>query len=225
MKRFMIGMLVLCVIVWSSSCASMGKDMGKKEKTGAIGGAAAGAVAGALIGKGAAGTIVGALLGAVVGGAAGAYIGSYMDKQAKEIEKNVEGAEVQRVGEGIRITFDSGLLFDVGKYDLNETSQQNLKNLAVTLAKYGDTNILIEGHTDSTGTREQNLVLSERRAKSVGHYLAGLNVASSRFSIMGYGPDQPIATNDTPEGRQQNRRVELAVIANEKLKEEAKAKG
>jgi outer membrane protein OmpA-like peptidoglycan-associated protein len=221
MKRLLIGLLVVCLVVWSSSCASMGK----KEKTGTIIGASAGAVAGAVIGKGPTGTILGAILGAAVGGAAGMYIGKYMDKQAKEIEENVEGAEVQRVGEGIRITFDSGLLFDVNKYDLNETSQLNLKNLAVTLAKYGDTNILIEGHTDSTGTREQNVTLSERRAKSVAHYLAGLNVASSRFSIMGYGPDQPIAANDTAEGRQKNRRVELAVIANEKLKEEAKAKG
>ena len=105
MKRLLIGLLVVCVLVWSSSCASMGK----KEKTGTIIGASAGAVAGAVIGKGAAGTILGAILGAAVGGAAGMYIGKYMDKQAKEIEENVEGAEVQRVGEGIRITFDSGL--------------------------------------------------------------------------------------------------------------------
>ena len=221
MKRFLIGMLVVCLIVWSASCASMSK----KEKTGAAVGASAGAVAGAIIGKGPGGTILGAILGAAVGGAAGAYIGKYMDKQAKEIENNVEGAEVQRVGEGIRITFDSGLLFDVNKYDLNETSRQNLNNLAQTLAKYPNTNIMIEGHTDSTGAREQNVTLSERRAKSVSHYLAGLNVASSRFSIMGYGPDQPVASNDTAEGRQKNRRVELAVIANEKLKEEAKKQG
>ena len=221
MKRFLIGLLVVCLIAWSSSCASMSK----KEKTGAVIGASAGAVAGAVIGKGPGGTIIGAIIGAAVGGAAGAFIGHYMDKQAKEIEENVEGAEVQRVGEGIRITFDSGLLFDVNKYDLNETSRQNLNNLAATLAKYPDTNILIEGHTDSTGAREQNLTLSERRAKSVAHHLAGLNVQASRFSIMGYGPDQPVAANDTAEGRQKNRRVELAVIANEKLKEEAKKQG
>lgn len=221
MKKFLIGLLAVCLILWSLSCASMSK----KEKTGAAVGAAGGAVAGAVIGKGPAGTILGAILGAAVGGAAGAYIGHYMDKQAEEIKKDVKGAEVQRVGEGIRITFDSGLLFDVGKFDLNETSRQNLTNLASTLAKYPDTNIMIEGHTDSTGSRESNLTLSERRAKSVAHYLAGLNVQASRFSIMGYGPDQPVASNDTAEGRQKNRRVELAVIANEKLKEEAKKQG
>ena len=221
MKRILIGFLVLCLVVWSSSCASMGK----KEKTGATVGATAGAVAGALIGKGAAGTIFGALLGAAVGGAAGAYIGKYMDKQAAEMRQDLQGAKVERIGEGIKITFDSGLLFDAGKSDLRDVSRQNLDSLATILNKYPDTNILIEGHTDSTGTREQNLVLSERRAGSVGHYLAQRNVAAGRFSEMGYGPDQPIATNDTPEGRQQNRRVELAVIANEKLKEEAKAKG
>jgi outer membrane protein OmpA-like peptidoglycan-associated protein len=220
MKRVLIGLLVVGIVVLGSSCASMGK----KEKTGTVIGASAGAVAGAVIGKGPTGTIVGAIIGAAVGGAAGMYIGKYMDKQAKEIEENVEGAEVQRVGEGIRITFDSGILFDVDRSDLTATSQQNLKNLAQTLAKYPDTNILIEGHTDSTGSREHNMTLSERRAKSVAHNLAGLNVASSRFSVMGYGPDQPVAANDTAEGRQKNRRVELAVIANEKLKEEAKAK-
>lgn len=225
MKRILIGMLLVCLIVWSSSCSSITKNMGKKEKTGAAVGGAAGAVAGAVIGKGAAGTIVGALLGAAVGGAAGAYIGNRMDKQAAEIKQEVKGAEVERVGEGIRITFDSGLLFDIDKYDLNETSRQNLNNLAGILIKYPDTNILIEGHTDSTGTREHNLDLSERRARAVAHYLAGLNVASSRFSIMGYGPDQPVAANDTAEGRQKNRRVELAVMANEKMKKEAQEKG
>lgn len=220
MKRFLIGLLAVCIVILGAGCASMGK----KEKTGAVIGASAGAVAGAVIGKGPGGTIIGAILGAAVGGAAGAYIGGYMDKQAKEIEQNVEGAEVQRVGEGIRITFDSGLLFDVDRSDLSETSKQNLNNLAQTFAKYPDTNIMIEGHTDSSGAREHNLTLSERRAKAVAHYLAGLNVKSSRFSIMGYGPDQPVAANDTAEGRAKNRRVELAVIANEKLKQEAKEK-
>lgn len=220
MKRSLIGLLIVGIVVLGAGCAGMNK----KEK-GAVIGASAGAVAGAVIGKGPGGTIIGAILGAAVGGAAGAYIGGYMDKQAKEIEENVEGAEVQRVGEGIRITFDSGLLFEVDKYDLTETSRQNLTNLAKTFAEYPDTNILIEGHTDSTGAREYNMTLSERRARSVAHYLAGLNVKSSRFSIMGYGPDQPIASNDTADGRQKNRRVELAVIANQELKEKAQKQG
>ncbi|MCR4396422.1 MAG: OmpA family protein, partial [Candidatus Saccharicenans sp.] len=111
-----------------------------------------------------------------------------------------------------------GLLFDVDKYDLRPASQENLKRLATILNKYPDTNIIIEGHTDSTGTREYNLTLSERRAKAVANFLAQLGVQSSRFTVQGYGPDQPLASNDTPEGRQQNRRVDLGIIANEKLK-------
>ncbi len=221
MKKILIGLLLIYLVVWSSSCASMGK----KEKTGTVIGASAGAVAGALIGKGTGGTIVGALLGAAIGGAAGKYIGSYMDKQAAEMRRDLEGAKVERVGEGIKITFDSGLMFDSGSYELREASRQNLDNLAKILVKYPDTNVLIEGHTDSVGTRENNIVLSERRAKSVAHYLAQDNVAASRFSEMGYGPDQPIATNDTPEGRQQNRRVDVAIMANDKLKKAAKAQG
>jgi outer membrane protein OmpA-like peptidoglycan-associated protein len=220
MKKLMIGLLALSIIVWSSSCASL-----NRTQKGAVIGAAGGAVAGGLIGKAAGNTILGAILGAAVGGAAGGYIGHYMDKQAEEMRRDLQGARVDRVGEGIRITFDSGLLFDVDRYDLREPSRQNLERLAGILAKYPDTNILIEGHTDSTGTREHNIQLSERRANSVAHYLAQLNVQSSRFSVMGYGPDQPVAVNDTAQGRQENRRVDLAIMANDKLKKIAREQG
>lgn len=220
MKKLIIGLLALSIIVWSSSCASL-----NRTQKGTIIGAASGAVAGGLIGKAAGNTILGAILGAAVGGAAGGYIGHYMDKQAEEMRRDLQGARVDRVGEGIRITFDSGLLFDVDKYGLRDASRQNLDRLAGILAKYPDTNILIEGHTDSTGTREHNNTLSERRANSVAHYLAQLNVQSSRFSVMGYGPDQPVAANDTAQGRQQNRRVDLAIMANDKLKKIAKEQG
>jgi outer membrane protein OmpA-like peptidoglycan-associated protein len=210
----------MTVIVWSFGCAGMSRT----QKGGVIG-AAGGAVAGGLIGKAAGNTILGAILGAAVGGGAGAYIGHYMDKQAEEMRRDLQGARVERVGEGIRITFDSGLMFDVDSYDLREQSRENLSRLAEVLNRYPDTNILIEGHTDSTGTREHNISLSEHRANSVAHYLAQLNVRPSRFSVMGYGPDQPVASNDTAEGRQQNRRVDLAVIANEKLKRAAERQG
>jgi len=216
MKRFLIGSLAFSLIIWSAGCAGM-----NKTTEGAIIGAAGGAVAGGIVGKIAGNTLLGAIAGAAVGGAAGAYIGRQMDKQAAEMRQDLEGAKVERVGEGIKITFDSGLLFDVNKYDLKGQSRENLGKLAGILNKYPDTNILIEGHTDSTGTREINQPLSENRAKAVAAYLAVLNVQSARFTVMGYGPDQPIGDNATVEGRQQNRRVDLAIMANEKLKKAA----
>ena len=162
--------------------------------------------------------------GAVIGGAAGAIIGSYMDKQAAEIRRDLEGADVQRIGEGIKITFDSGLLFDIDKSDLRPVSRTNLADLAKILNKYADTNILIEGHTDDTGSDDHNLTLSKNRAESVAYCLATLEVASARFSKAGYGEAQPIVTNDTAENRQKNRRVDIAIMANEKLKKAAQDK-
>jgi outer membrane protein OmpA-like peptidoglycan-associated protein len=176
---------------------------------------------GALIGKKAGNTAVGAILGAAIGGAAGAYIGNYMDKQAAEIRRDIEGAKVTRVGEGIKITFDSGILFDVDKAELRGASRQNIAELARILTKYEDTNILIEGHTDATGTDEHNLDLSRSRAQSVANYLDELQVDATRFTIMGYGEAQPIGSNGDEAGRQVNRRVEIAVMANDKLKKAA----
>jgi len=147
-----------------------------------------------------------------------------MDKQAAEMQRDLEGAEIQRIGEGIKITFDSGILFDIDKSALRPVSETNLVKLAKILNKYPDTNILIEGHTDDTGTEDYNMALSKDRARSVSHYLATVEVASARFSIAGYGEAQPIVTNDSPEGRQKNRRVDIAVIANDKLKKAAQAK-
>ena len=216
MKRTLVAVLAFSLIIWSAGCAGM-----NKTAKGAIIGAAGGAVVGGVVGKIAGNTLLGAIAGAAVGGAAGAYIGRQMDKQAAEMRRDLEGAKVERVGEAIKITFDSGLLFDINKYDLREASRQNLSKLAAILIKYPDTNILIEGHTDSTGTREINQPLSENRAKAVAAQLATLNVQSARFTVMGYGPDQPIGDNGTVEGRQQNRRVDLAIMANEKLKKAA----
>lgn len=220
MKKIVIGALTLSLVVWGTGCASW-----SKTAKGAAIGAAGGAVVGGVVGKIAGNTLLGAIAGAAVGGAAGAYIGRQMDKQAEEMRRDLEGAKVERIGEGIKITFDSGLLFDINKYDLRSESRDNIVKLAAILNKYPDTNILIEGHTDSTGTRKINQPLSENRAKAVSAFLAQQNVLSNRFTVMGYGPDQPIAPNDTVEGRQQNRRVDLAIMANEKLKRIAKDQG
>lgn len=220
MKKMMYTAMVGLILISLTGCASMSK----KEK-GAIIGAAAGAVVGGVVGDKAGNTAVGAILGAAVGGVAGAYIGNYMDKQAEEMERDLEGAKIERIGEGIKITFDSGILFDVNKATLKPAAQANLQNLAQILNKYEDTDILIEGHTDSTGPAEYNLELSMKRAQSVSNFLAGLQVAPNRFRIMGYGEDQPIASNDTSAGRQQNRRVDIAIFANDKLKKVAKAEG
>jgi outer membrane protein OmpA-like peptidoglycan-associated protein len=216
MRRSFIATLAICLVLLSAGCASWSKTA-QGAAIGAAGGAAAGAAVGAIAGN----TLLGAIAGAAVGGAAGAYIGRQMDKQAAEIRRDLEGAKVERVGEAIKITFDSGLLFDINKYDLRPASQTNLAKLATVLNKYPDTNILIEGHTDSTGTREFNLPLSENRAKSVAAYLATLNVQSARFTVRGYGFDQPLGDNNTQAGRQQNRRVDLAIMANDKLKKAA----
>ena len=222
MKNILIGTkgitsLILVLFLFLGAC----KNMNKAQK-GTYIGAAGGAAAGAAIGKAAGNTAMGAILGAAVGGAAGYGIGRYMDKQAEELKKDLEGAEIERVGEGIKITFRDGIQFALNSAVLSETSKANLTDLAVTLKKYDDTNILIEGHTDITGTHEYNMVLSEKRAKAVADYLQGLNVARKRVTTEGYGPDQPVGDNESDYGRQQNRRVEVAIFANEKLKRKAK---
>jgi outer membrane protein OmpA-like peptidoglycan-associated protein len=219
MRKAIIALLGISMLALSVGCSSWSR----KEKGAAIG-AGSGAVVGGLIGKAAGNTVLGAILGAAVGGAAGAYIGNYMDKQAEEMKRDLAGAKVERVGEGIKVTFDSGLLFDVDKATLKPQSMANLQKLATILEKYEDTNILLEGHTDNTGSDEHNLELSRLRAQAVANYLASLQVSPTRFNIMGYGEAQPISSNETVEGRQSNRRVDLAVMANDKLKKAAKEK-
>ena len=208
----LIGMLVLCAF----GCASLS---GKQK--GAIIGGTTGAVIGGVVGDRAGNTAAGAIVGAAVGGATGAIIGNYMDKQAEEMEQELEGAQIERVGEGIQVTFGSGVLFDVNKYNLKPEAQSNLVEMAKILNKYEDTNILIEGHTDSDGSEEHNQTLSERRANAVSAFLAKQGVTSSRFTVIGYGETQPVADNSTAEGKQQNRRVEVAIMANEELKKRA----
>lgn len=207
--------LLSLVIIIAPGCNT------SKTAKGAVIGGAAGGVVGGVIGKKAGNTAVGVIVGAAIGGTAGALIGKYMDKQAKEIEDSVEGAEVARVGEGILVTFDSGLLFGFDSYALTATTKKNLQELATTLNDYGDTNLTIEGHTDSKGTDAYNLDLSKKRAKSVADYLATLGVASSRLTTVGYGEQQPVNTENTESA--ENRRVEVAIYANEDLKEKAES--
>jgi outer membrane protein OmpA-like peptidoglycan-associated protein len=219
MRKTFILFLVFSLALLYMGCA----EWSRTQKGGAIGAGAGGAL-GAIIGHKAGSTVIGALLGAAIGGAAGAYIGNYMDKQAAEIERDIAGARVERVGEGIKITFSSGIMFDVERAVLKDQYTGELSELSTILNKYEDTNILLEGHTDSTGSEEYNLDLSKKRAQSVANYLATQNVNPTRFTIMGYGESQPIASNETVEGRAQNRRVEVAIFANDKLKKVAKEK-
>jgi outer membrane protein OmpA-like peptidoglycan-associated protein len=195
----------------------------KGVKGGAIG-AGVGAGAGAVIGdqfKGKNASVIGAIIGAAVGGTTGALIGRHMDKQAEELRNDLQGATVTRVGEGIRITFDSGLLFAVDKSDVNTTAQTNVTELATTLNKYDDTEVLIEGHTDADGADAYNESLSERRAKAISRALVAQGVQPGRISTMGYGETQPVEDNSTAEGKAQNRRVEVAIYANKRMKKAA----
>jgi len=214
MKRLAIVLTLVMFVMGGSGCT-------RTQKGAAIGGTA-GAAVGAAIGKATGkNTAVAAIIGAAVGGSAGALIGRQMDQQAAEMEQDLEGAKIERVGEGIKVTFDSGILFDVNRADLQPAAKANLEQLAQILNKYPDTNILIEGHTDSTGKMEWNMELSKLRAESVGTYLTQLGVDKTRFTVTGYGPTQPVDSNETVEGRQNNRRVELAIMANEKMKKAA----
>jgi len=219
MRRTLVIVLVIAIVVTLTGCASM-----SNRDRGVLVGAGAGAAVGGAIGNANDNTALGALLGAMVGGAAGGVIGNYMDDQAEEMRRDLEGATVTRVGEGIKITFDSGILFDVDSSTLRPVAQENLTDLAGILQKYEDTNILLEGHTDADGPEQYNMDLSERRARSVANYLASMGVDMRRMSVTWYGETQPVADNDTVEGKQQNRRVEVAIMANEDLKEAAQAK-
>jgi outer membrane protein OmpA-like peptidoglycan-associated protein len=190
-------------------------------KGGAIG-AGVGGTIGGVIGHQPDNTVVGAIIGAAVGGAAGALIGRHMDKQAEELREDLKGATVERVGEGILITFDSGLLFGFDSYSLQSATKSNLTELATTLKKYDDTDILVEGHTDNTGDDSYNQTLSEKRADEVKAFLVQEQVNTSRITTKGYGEKQPLTTNDTEAGKKANRRVEVAIYANKEMKKLAK---
>lgn len=210
--------LVVAGAVVLSGCASM-----SQKQKGAVIGATAGAAAGAVIGNQTGSTVRGAIIGAVVGGAAGAVIGHQMDQQAKELEQSIPGATITRVGEGIAVTFPSGILFPFNSTDILPAGRDNLRQLASSLDKYPNSDILIVGHTDSVGTDAYNQDLSQRRALAASSYLQSLGVPASRLQTQGRGESEPIASNDTEDGRQRNRRVEIAIYASEAYRNQVKS--
>jgi len=208
--------LPVLVIIILSSC----KSLNNTQKGTAIG-AAAGGTAGAIIGGGGKSSVIGALIGAAVGGGAGYLIGNDMDKQAKAIKQAVPDAQVERVGEGINMTFNSGLLFKINSSELSDSAKYNLDRIAKVFNEYPETIILVEGHTDNTGTVQYNIDLSKHRATTVSDYLMSRGVAKERFDIKWYGEDQPKYPNDTDASRKLNRRVEVGIMANSELKKQA----
>lgn len=198
-----------------TACSSM-----NRTGRGAIIGAAGGAAVGAVIGKQVGSTARGAIIGAAVGGAAGAIIGRRMDQQAEELAATIPGATVQRVGEGIVVTFDSGLLFPFNSTDLLPAGQDNLRNLAISLQQNPETEVLIVGHTDAVGSDSYNQNLSEQRASSAASILAANGIPRDRIRTSGRGELEPIADNESEAGRQQNRRVEVAIFASEEYREQ-----
>jgi outer membrane protein OmpA-like peptidoglycan-associated protein len=217
MKNFKNLLFALGVI----SFLGMGCNATKSQKGAVIGGAA-GAVGGHVIGKAAGNKTLGTIIGAVVGGTAAAIIGRDMDKQAEEIKNEIPGAKVERVEEGIKVEFNEKILFEFSKSDLSAAARANLDKLVEVLNKYPNTNIEVQGHTDSRGTDEYNMGLSERRANTVADYLKSKGIANNRITTKGFGESAPGYTNDTPEGMAQNRRVEFLITANEQMKAEAK---
>jgi outer membrane protein OmpA-like peptidoglycan-associated protein len=206
-------LLVLAASGTASGCASAGA----KEK-GAVIGATSGGVLGGVIGRNSGSTAKGAILGAAVGGAIGAVIGHQMDQQAKKIEQQVVGATVERVGEGIQVTFTSGLLFDFDSDKIRADAASNLRKLAQSLIEYPKSDLLIVGHTDSVGDDGYNQTLSEKRARATADYLVSQGVARGRLKTSGRGELEPIANADD----EKNRRVEVAIFASETLKTELK---
>jgi outer membrane protein OmpA-like peptidoglycan-associated protein len=199
-----------------AGCSSLNSNKAK----GGVAGAAVGGAFGAAIGRANGSTAKGAIIGAAVGGTVGAIIGHQMDQQAKELQQNIPGATVERVGEGIQVTFESGLLFDFNSDAVKPTAAQNLDNLAASLDKYPGSNLLIVGHTDAVGSDDYNQALSERRARSTALYLANRGVATSRLQTVGRGETEPVGSNDTEDGRAKNRRVEVAIYASDALKQQ-----
>jgi outer membrane protein OmpA-like peptidoglycan-associated protein len=219
-----MSLVMVLALITSCNAVKNANNTQKGAGIGAAGGAAIGGVIGNNVGKG--NTILGALIGGVIGGAAGGYIGNRMDRQAERIETEIPGAEVNRVGEGINITFneDAGVYFDTNKSAVKGASATTLDKLAGILKEYPNSNILVEGHTDSAGPEDYNMKLSEQRAESVTNYLISQGIDGNRFTTKWYGEDQPVADNTTTEGKAKNRRVELAILANDALKKEAAEK-
>ena len=221
MKNFKVAVTAISTSLAIVSMLLPGCSSFTKTEKGAAIGTAGGGVIGALIGRAAGNTAIGALVGGAVGGVAGGVIGHKMDKQAAEIKQTVPGATVTREGEGILVKFDSGILFDIDKTDLKPAAEISLKQLGVSLQNNPQTNILVIGHTDSTGTAAHNMDLSIRRAADVKAFLVQQGVGSGRLATQGKGETEPIAPNSTAAGRAQNRRVEIVIVANDQMKQQA----
>lgn len=210
-----VGLLLAAALVLGSGCATNpdGTTEYKRTAIGALGGAAVGAGAGALI-AGRKGAVIGGVAGAAVGGG----IGNYMDRQAAEMKRKLPDAAIARQGDKLYVALPSGILFDVDKDQVKPSARDQVGKAAEVLVQYPDTYVTVEGHTDSSGGEEHNRKLSERRAAGVRDLLASGGVAASRLAVRGYGETDPVADNGTPEGRQSNRRVQLEIRPNEKLK-------
>jgi outer membrane protein OmpA-like peptidoglycan-associated protein len=218
MKNSLFGRFasILVAVALVAGCSSM-----NKTQKGAAIGTAGGAATGAVIGRTAGNTALGAIIGATVGGVTGAVIGNKMDKQAKEIENELPDAKVKRVGEGIVVELSEKILFDFNESVLTSDARSNLDKIVTVLTRYPDTNVEIQGHTDNVGTGKYNQGLSVKRAKSVYKYLKSKDIAASRLTTRGFGEEVPKYSNETEEGRAQNRRVEFLITANEKMKADA----
>jgi outer membrane protein OmpA-like peptidoglycan-associated protein len=186
---------------------------------GAVIGAAGGAAAGAAVGTATGSTARGAIIGAAVGGTGGAIIGSQMDKQRAELAAQLEGAKVERVGEGLLVTFDSGLLFDFDSDVVKGAARENLTELARSLRENPNSDLLIVGHTDAQGSDAYNQGLSQRRASAAARYMTTQGLASDRVRTTGLGESEPVQTNDSDWGRAQNRRVEVAIFASKEYRD------
>ncbi len=217
MKRIVLSLAVIAML--GASCSST-RQMSNQDKGVAIG-AGSGAVVGGVIGRVSGNTGLGAIIGAAVGGVTGGVIGHRMDKQAEEIKKNVPGVKVERVGEGIVVEFSESVLFGYNQSSLNDQSARSLDKLVKVLESYSDTDLEIDGHTDSKGTDEYNQALSEKRAQAVAQYLTAHGIDPNRVKTIGMGEKYPKYSNDTESGRAGNRRVEFQITANAQMKEDA----
>ena len=224
-KQITIVFFAFAIVTSLGSCEAT-KNANNKQK-GAVIGAGSGAILGAIlgnnIGKGGNGAM-GAVIGGVVGGTAGVLIGNKMDKQAQQISEEIPGATVERVDDGIVVTFDenSGVYFDTAKYNINAASQATLDKLAAVLKEYPDTDVVVVGHTDSVGADDMNMTLSKNRAQSATNYfVSNKGLSAGRFTTNWFGETAPVADNSTAEGRAKNRRVNLAIVPNAKMKKDA----
>jgi len=224
MNKLEIFSLTVLMCIGLTNCNAV-KNANNKQKGGVIGatsGAVVGAIIGNNVGKGGNGEL-GAVIGGVVGGTAGVLIGAKMDKQAQKIEEEIPGAQVERVDNGIVVTFDenSGVYFATDKYNINSASQQTLNKLIGVFKEYPDTNLLVVGHTDSVGSEDYNMTLSKNRAYAVTNYLTSNGISGTRLTTNWFGETQPMHDNSTAEGRAKNRRVNIAILPNEKMIQDA----